>query len=446
VGEEVPIRVTSGAIDDPVPPDAAGRSSQRGVSLRRVVREPGRRARAITFVALAGLVAGGLLVGRDGGRDGRDGGSGERPPADTARVAYDEAVLRLGRARSFAYRGSVHAAGFSPMRPGTWLAADVTVEGAVLLPRSITREVAVDASGRAAETVTSGPTAWSRTAPGAGELAGAPWDTVRWPDQIPLPPYDTTGPNRLGIALVADVVRSAGSRRADPPDATGRRTLHATAPTDVRDERYGDLLAGAEVSLALDEAGDIAHVVVTSGPADDPQLVVELAIERLGEPQLITPADVGDPARRSVPLDVFDAAGVEALELGQVPDGWALTDARAPGGGTVRMKEGCPRLGLDYRDLGAVSGGWLSLGVTSDRCLAQDDHRGVALGEPFRTGSFSGWAEEGSTQTRGLVSDGVTTVSFSTDLSTADAAVMLASLAPFDVAAQPVPIGDVPSS
>src|SRR5918996_1049108 len=142
-----------------------GRGYGRGASSRRVVREPSRWTRVVAFIVLAGLVASGLLVlMRDGGgRAGRGDGSDERPQADTAHVAYTEAVRRFGQARAFAYRGSVHATGPSPMRPGTWLARGVTVEGAVLLPHSITREVAVDASGRAGETVTSGRTAWSRT-------------------------------------------------------------------------------------------------------------------------------------------------------------------------------------------------------------------------------------------------------------------------------------------
>ncbi|MGH9227339.1 MAG: hypothetical protein ACRD07_01195 [Acidimicrobiales bacterium] len=451
MGDEVLVRVGPGATGDARPPGAGGRWSGRGASSRRVVREASRGARVAAFISLAGLVAGGLLVlVRDGGGNvRRDDGADERPQADTADVAYTEAVRRFGRAGSFAYRGSVHAAGPSPMRPGPWLAPDVTVEGAVLLANAITREVAVDAGGRAVETVTSGPTAWSRTASSAGGLAQAPWEAVVTPDIArPRPPgaAGATRPHRLGIALVADVVRSAGNRHSEPPDATGRRTVHGSAPMNAADLRYGDLLAGAEVSLALDEAGDVDHISLTSAPVDDPQLVVELAIERLGEPDLITPAEIGDPARGAVPVDVLDAAGVEALELGRVPAGWALTDARATRDGTMGLPDECPWLSLAYRDLGAVADGWLSLGVTSEGCRARMGRRGIAWGEPFRAGSFSGRAEESWASTRGTVSDGVTTVSFNADLSADDTAVVLASLASFDVATRPVSIAGVPSS
>jgi hypothetical protein len=415
-----------------------------------VVRQPSHWTRAVAFITLAGLVAGGLLVSiRGGGRHaGRDDGPDQRSHADTAHVAYTEAVRRFGQAGSFAYRGSVHAAGPSPVRPGTWLARDVTVEGAVLLPQAITREVAVAASGGAVETVTSGQAAWSRTASSAGGLAHAPWKVVVSSDMTRPPQrgaLDATRPSRLGMALVADVVRSAGNGRSEPPDAQGRRTLHAAAPMNAADLGYGDLLAGAEVSLALDEAGDVDRIAVTSVPGDDPRLVVRLAIERLGEPELITPAEIGDPARGALPTDVLDAVGVEALELGRVPAGWALTDARATRDGTLGLPAECPWLRLDYRDLGAVSDGWLSLGVTSDRCRARMGRRGSAWGEPFRAGSFSGRAAESWASTTGTVSDGVTMVSFNADLSADDTAVVLASLASFDVRTEPASIAGVPS-
>jgi hypothetical protein len=404
----------------------------------------------VASIVLAGLVAGGLLtvIRERGGQSGRNDGSDERRQADTAHVVYGEAVRRFGHAGSFSYRGWVHATGPGPLRPGTWLARDVSVEGAVLLPDAITREVAVAASGGAVETVTSGQTAWSRTASSAAELAYAAWEVVVSPmtRRRPSGGFDAARPNRLGIALLADVVRSAGNPRGEPPDATGRRTLHAASPMNARDLRYGDLMAGAEVSLVLDDAGDVDQMVVTSAPVNDPQLVIDIAIERLGEPELITPAEIGGPARGAVPLDVFDAAGVEALELGQVPENWALTDAQATPDGTMGLPDECPWLRLDYRDLGAVADGWLSLGVTSQRCRAQMGRRGVASGEPFRAGSFSGRAQEGWGSTTGTLSDGVTMVSFNTGLSADDVAVVLASLASFNLKTEPVPVAGGPSS
>jgi hypothetical protein len=79
-------------------------------------------------------------------------------------------------------------------------------------------------------------------------------------------------------------------------------------PTDPRDG-YGGLLAGAELLLTLDLDGDIARIAVRSAH-DDPDLVLELDIMRLGEPQAIAPPDGGDAGlRRTVPVDKLEAVG-----------------------------------------------------------------------------------------------------------------------------------------
>jgi hypothetical protein len=422
-------------------------------SSRRVVHEPGRWTRAAAFAVLAGLAAGSLLVVLRGGvRDPREDGSDESPQAD-ARDAYASAIGRLRRARSFAYHGTVKATETSPLRPGTWIGSPVTVEGAVLLPHDITREVAVGAGGAVVETVTSGPTVWTRSGGDAAALADVPWEVVASPDPMPARPPFPAVPlsSRLGIALVVDVLRAAGDRRADPPDASGRRALRATVPEG---ERYGELLMGADVSLVLDDAGDIAHLALTSAPGDGPGLVVDLEVERLGEAGLVTPEDVGEPARRAVSVDVLDAAGIHAVELDRLPSGWALTDARemrpdpvlmCEFGGCSRPRETCPALSLDYRDLTAVWGGRLSLLVMSQSCLAGQGGS-PPWREPFRAGAYAGRAETTSGLTMGTVSDSVTAVGFSTDLSTADAAAVLASLVPFDAADVPAPLAGIPSS
>jgi hypothetical protein len=51
---------------------------------------------------------------------------------------------------------------------------------------------------------------------------------------------------------------------------------------------YGELLVGANVSLTLDEDRNIARIVLTSAP-DEPELVVELDVTQVGEPQAIAP-------------------------------------------------------------------------------------------------------------------------------------------------------------
>jgi len=434
MADEVEIRIEPG---EPEPGDGASTWAGPAATSRRLVRGRSRWRQGLGLLAVAGLVAAGLLTvlgheggGGDGrgGRERRDHGGDGRTGVVVPRVAWAEATLRLAEAGSFAYHGTVHAAAAGPMRPGAWLAEDVSVEGAVVLPDAITREVAVTRGGKAAETVTSGATTWSRTAPTAARLAGAPWEVVGAPEPAPLGWYHSSLPARSGLALVLDVLGSTGNRRSDPPDGSGRRTLHATVPN--RSPARIDLVRGAEVSLTLDDGGGIERIVLTHGPADDPSLRMDLAVERRGEAGLVTPAEVGEPARRTVRMDALAAAHVEAVEVGRLPGGWALTGAQAAPDGDTEGLDRCPQLRLDYRDLALDDDGWLELSVASDECRARNGGRG-AWPERFRAGSFSGSALEGARVTSGAATDGTTAVGFVTNLSLASVRPVLASLTPF---------------
>jgi hypothetical protein len=450
----------------------AGRGDRSGpdASSQRVVHEPTRWTHVAAVVVLAGVLVGGLVLSLGGGPY-------ERPPPESPEDlaspddAYTAAVARLGRARSFAYRGTVHATERSSLRPGSLVGDDVDVEGAVLLPHSITRERAVaPEGGPAVDTLTSGSTAWSRSASSRSELAGAPWERVAWTEPEGVPPSapnpESLRSGRLGIALVVDLLRAAQDRRPGPADADGNQRLLATVPADQhRRAQFGDL-AGAEVAVVLDDAGDVSDVRLTAGPADDRGVEAHLAIERLGATDLFTPADVGGPPRSAVDASGLAAVGLDLFEPSGLPAGWALVDARptrsAPGvrcelgvgaGGCESSVEGCPQLGLDYVDLTAVSGGELSLTVASTGCLDEpgaEVHVGTAPGIPgiesFEAGRFVGWAEELPGFTSGAVADGDTTVTFRTDLAAADARAVLATLVPFDAATEPAVLSGVPSS
>jgi hypothetical protein len=96
-------------------------------------------------VVVAALLVGGLALSLGGG--GADDRPDELPLPESPNDAYVAAVARLGRARTFGYRGEVQTTERNALRPGAWLEGDVSVEGAVLLPRSITREVALTPGG-----------------------------------------------------------------------------------------------------------------------------------------------------------------------------------------------------------------------------------------------------------------------------------------------------------
>jgi hypothetical protein len=245
-----------------------------------------------------------------------------------------------------------------------------------------------------------------------------------------------------GVALLADVLRAAGDRQPDGTDAAGRRVLRATVPPDDRDERYGDALDGADVRITLDEAGEIAQIALTAAEGR-PRLVLRLDIVRLGDPGVISPDDVGAPARSTVVTDGLVAAGIEPLELGELPPGWALTHARLVtglrAGGPMRaVTGGCRGLSLDYRDLRAVSEGSLHVTTMSDSCVAAAGPVGTATsGRTLRIGPLAGTIDEQWGRSFGDLSDGTTRVAFSSDLPIDELASLLASLRPFDPAGRP---------
>jgi hypothetical protein len=292
VGDEPPIHIESKITTARDRADAGHGAPGQWSSASRVVVGPGRWSRRVGAVALVGLLAGGLLwwagdgEGDDGGAEAYCGIAGDRQRA--ARIAFFEAGHRLVQAGSFAYRGEVYAAEQASLRPGGWTAGEATVEGAVVLEvRLLTRDIAVDATGRAVETVTSGPRIWTRSASTVDGLGTAPW-ALR----------TLAGPTlRLLGTTTAAYVLSARDPREVAPDAAGRCVIRATMPAVDRQDPHADLSVGADLLVTLEEDGNIARIVVTSAP-DDPELVLELDIMQIGEPQAIEPPDSGNAGLR----------------------------------------------------------------------------------------------------------------------------------------------------
>jgi hypothetical protein len=238
------------------------------------------------MVAVVVLFAGGLLWWASGGEEDGDGGDrpycgigGDRVRA--ARIAFVEAGHRLVQAGSFAYRGEVHAAEQGPFPPRGRTARDVTVEGVVVLEDGLTHDIALDAAGRAVATMTSGPNLWIRRASTVEGLGADSW--VFGASARPL---------ALGPTAMLQLVLSARDPREETPDAAGRCVIRATMLTADPHDVYGELLVGTNVLITLDEDRNIAHIIVTSAP-DTPELVVDLDVARVGEPQAIAPPHRG---------------------------------------------------------------------------------------------------------------------------------------------------------
>jgi hypothetical protein len=377
-------------------------------------------------MAVVGLVVGGLLwalLDDDDPSPARDAEPAEPPtqadPQAETRREFAEAMLRFGDVRSFSYRGSVRADAARPFGAGPSAVGDLTVEGAVLLDASLAREVTADARGRAEETLMSGTTVWTRSAASTGGLDAVPWA---------VHPAAIEAAGMLDMQVVAQLVATAGDPRGEAPDAAGRRVIRATLPS--RDDRQGNLLplAGADVLLSLDDAGNVAHIVVT-WPPHEAQLILDVEISGHNQPQDIAPPDRGPAGlRRTVPIEALQAEGIQPRELDRVPPGWRLTGAWV--GREATPKAECSALTLVYRDPAAGSGGYFWLVQSPQGCGVLTD----AAGDPQRlvVGSFEGSFIRSPTDTVGALFDGTTAIQFRTDLPPADVAALLASLRPFD--------------
>jgi hypothetical protein len=67
-------------------------------------------------------------------------------------------------------------------------------------------------------------------------------------------------------------------------------------PAGDRRDPYAVDAKGQILLVTLDGDGNLARIVVISAP-DDPELVLDLDITQIGEPQAIAPPDSGTPAR-----------------------------------------------------------------------------------------------------------------------------------------------------
>jgi hypothetical protein len=425
VADEIPIEADGENATHPILPVPGAVASSS-----RLVREPKRWTRVAVAAALVAVTALGAASWDRIRGTGPDRGD-EPTAADRAGIEYAQAVSQFGRSHAYSYRGTTRSAGPSPVHPWTTERTDVTVEGTVLLPHSISREVAVDASGRALETATAGMSVWTRRAPTVAGLAEAAWTAEAVPSGLDDWSIARGAPPRVGPPALIRLVASAADRRPAPPDDAGRTVITGTIPTTAAERDRP--LAGAEVTLTLDDDGAIARIAITAAPTDESGIELAVDILRAGDPPL-TPAEVSAPPRQSLVAADLAAAGIAGVEVRTLPAGWALTDARlwpvdAPG---VRPRE-CAGLALEYQDLTAIGERWLRLDIGAAACHRTS--RGTAVpveSDRFEAGAFSGTIQDGTTDTYGTISDGVTEIHFSSDLPPADLVAMLGALAPLD--------------
>jgi hypothetical protein len=238
--------------------------------------------------------------------DATGGGSGSRPattPVDqlSPAQAFAQAGQRLQAAGTFAYEGTSSATDVSPVRPGPWMGVDLTVEGRVqlLAPRLFERATAGD--GSVGETASDGVTVWGRSAPGADALTGVSLQTL-----YTLPPPT---PAKVGALLLPQWLTSASGAADAGTDDLGRPTFRATLPAGVLGTiEDGQAPVDAVIVLTLDEAGDPAHLEVstTGGPPlrlayDIAGIGDEMPIQLPGEASATAPGSTGTPGSTSTP-------------------------------------------------------------------------------------------------------------------------------------------------
>ncbi len=250
----------------------------------------GRIGAAAVGLAVVLVVAAGLGWIVLGGDDDRPEAAGVRatPVEQTtttviddlsAEEAFARAADRLVSGGSFGYVGTTSAIDVSHVRPGLWLAVNLTVEGQVVTSTGRVHEIAVDGSGRATETVTEGPAVWGRLATSREGLPEASYLSIT----------EESGVERAGkgVALLPTWLDSTVNRQDAGSDDLGNRVFRATLPASVLGEIVDGRAAGdADVVLTLDAAGDPVRVEVASVPAGPP-LRLALDLIGIGEPVLI---------------------------------------------------------------------------------------------------------------------------------------------------------------
>ena len=418
-----------------------GRSG-RGASRRRWWAVVGGAVSVLVVAGVGVAVAGGGDAGADergagagagdtevvaGEPAGRDGDTTTTQPAEevTPQQAFPLASRRLEAAGTYAYAGTARW-DMPPRREARDLSL-VTIEGEVILPDRAYERLSSPEDQFVVETTATADTVLSRQA----DLAIEDITTLPYTDALTAGQYGDTAFYAGGARLTSWL--TATQDRVDAGvDGEGRRVFSATVP-DGRLAVAGNETTGpAELRLTLDAADDPALVEVVT-VIDGTGVHVSVALSRLGEPMPRVPAPA-EPRSVLGPVTAGDVerAGIAgAVELGEVPSGWALWQMGLDEGSP---REGCARLSLDYgtHDLA----GSFDLDVSTVDCSAMTEPWDV----PFTVGPWSGTiTDDGSDYTIGEVTDGTVAVAFATTLGAEDITTLLAGLVPFDPATPPTP-------
>jgi hypothetical protein len=344
--------------------------------------------------------------------------------ARIARQAFVLASRRLERAGSYGYRGTVHARSDSDARPAQAPATDVTVEGEVVWPAR-THDVAVAASGQAAETITVGPTIWQRQAASEARLDRARFtsagEVTTWAIFDPVG-FHTDGPSGAGAArLPGWLMATTGARLV--ADDHGRHTYRALLRAKALGETDPHTPPGdGEVTLTVADDGVPTHVEVEAGPAWH----LDVDLDAIGDEVTIEPPGRELPAVTGPPPEQVTGAGIaHPVELAELPRGWMLADVTLEG-----PRHGCSVLELDYGAVDQPKAGGLTLVVPGTGCPS-------TVG-PLTGPGLGARADPQHPATHGTVASGTTDVRYVSSLPADETQRLLRHLVPYDPSVQPM--------
>jgi hypothetical protein len=344
--------------------------------------------------------------------------------ARIARQAFVLASRRLERAGSYGYRGTVHARSASDARPAQAPATDVTVEGEVDWPAR-TRDIAVAGSGRAAETITVGPTIWQRQASSKSRLDRARFtyagDVPTWAI-FDLVGFHTDGPSGAGAArLPGWLMATIGARLVT--DDHGRHTYRALLRAKALGETDPHTPSGdGEVTLTVDDDGVPTHVEVEAGPGWH----LDVDLDAIGDGVTIDPPGRELPAvTDGPPPEQVTGTGITApAELAELPRGWMLAEVTLE-----RPRHGCAVLELDYGPVDQPKAGGLTLVMAGAGC--------PPMVGPLTGPSLGARTDPHHPAIHGTVATGTADVRYVSSLPADETQRLLRHLVPYDPSVRP---------
>ena len=314
--------------------------------------------------------------------------------------------------------------------------------GAVSIEEDVAHHSVTSNDGARTDLVHVDDKTWTRASAFPDQIEQRPW--ADWDMSVGA----TTG---FDPRAMPEWLDAATNHRDGGEDPDGRTVIHAEVPPRALPPGDLDLGTGDDQTLTGDlaltiDAGAVVRVEVE---ATTQTAVVKLVFDGI---ETTTPVVVDPPGQDELDQtpflneeDIVMVQGTETLGLAGVPDGWLLV------GGTVRpdaSDPSCDSVELAYMGLGGEGApesgpdNFIFLEMSPLACIPDD---GLLDDPNFSAGDHDGVIEETSDGNFGAVRVDDTLVGFGTNLSPVDIEVVLATLGPVDLTAEPEAIEGIPS-